>query len=115
MRNDRALFVVAGLLTALLAALLFGFRYLPMVDLPQHAAQLSTWVHLDDPAFGFAEQFEVNWRTPYLLSYLLARPFVPLLGVLGALKLVVLLAIVANFAAYLGLARAAGQDPWLSL
>lgn len=115
MRVDRVLIVVAALLSALLGSLLFGFRYLPMVDLPQHAAQLSSWVHLDDPRFGFREQFTVNFRTPYLLAYVLARPFVPLLGVLGALKLVIFLAANATFAAYLYLLRSVEQDPWLSL
>ena len=77
-RIDPWLLAVAGTLAAAVAWAFFAFPYLPMVDLPQHAAQLSAWVHLKDPAYGFVDQFEVNWWTPYLLSYLLARPFVAL-------------------------------------
>ncbi len=109
------LLAVAGSLAAAVTWAFFAFPYLPMVDLPQHAAQLSSWVHLHDPAYGFAEQFELNWWTPYLLSYLLARPFVALLGVLGALKLVVLLSVLATMAMYWLLLRNVKQDAWLCL
>lgn len=114
-RIDPWLLAVAGTLAAAVAWAFFAFPYLPMVDLPQHAAQLSAWVHLKDPAYGFVDQFEVNWWTPYLLSYLLARPFVALLGVVGALKLVVLASVLANVALYWLLLRSVKQDEWLCL
>ena len=106
---------IAATLAGVVAWVFFHFSYLPMVDLPQHAAALSEWVHLHDPSYGFADQFEINWWTPYLLSYLLARPFVPLLGVLGALKLVVLLSVLGTVAAYWFLLRSVKQDEWLCL
>jgi hypothetical protein len=108
-------FTAAAALAALTVSFLFGSYYLPSVDFPQHAVQLSAWVHYTDPAYDFSRQFAINYRTPYLLSYLLARPFVSVLGVVGALKLVVLLATVANVVAYASLLRAVGQDVWLSL
>src|SRR5262245_11884810 len=114
-RFDLRLLSLAVALAATVAWVLFHFEYLPMVDLPQHVAALSEWVHLDDPRYGFADQFEINWWTPYLLSYLLARPFVLLLGVAGALKLVVLLSVLGTMAAYWLLLRTAGQDEWLCL
>jgi hypothetical protein len=114
-RIDPWLLCVAATLAGVVTWLFFRFEYLPMVDLPQHAAALSEWVHLHDPSYGFADQFELNWRTPYLLSYLVARPFVPVLGVLGALKLVVLLSVLGNVAAYWWLLRSVGQDEWLCL
>lgn len=114
-RIDPWLLSVAATLAAVLAWVFFHFEYLPMVDLPQHAAALSEWVHLEDPSYGFADQFELNWWTPYLLSYLLARPFVALLGVLGALKLVVLFSVLGTVAAYYWLLRSVKQDEWLCL
>jgi hypothetical protein len=114
-RIDPWLLSIAAALVAVVAWVFFHFTYLPMVDLPQHAAQLSEWVHLNDPRYGFADQFEINWWTPYLLSYLLARPFVFLLGVAGALKLVVLLSVLGTVVAYYLLLRSVGQDEWLCL
>src|SRR5262249_12239432 len=106
---------VAAILVGVVAWAFFHFHYLPMVDLPQHAAQLSEWVHLNDPSYGFADQFEINWWTPYLLSYLLARPFVFLLGVTGAIKLVVLLSVLGTVVSYFLLLRSVEQDEWLCL
>ena len=114
-RVDPWLFGIAFALVAVIAGTFALFSYLPMVDLPQHAAQLSAWIHLDDPNYGFAEQFEINWRTPYLLGYLLARPMVPLLGIVGALKFVVLLAALGTVAVYWFLLRTLKQDEWLCL
>lgn len=114
-RLDPWLLALAGTFAVAVAWTFFAFPYLPMVDLPQHAAQLSAWVHLHDPAYGFADQLELNWWTPYLLSYLVARPFVALLGVVGALKLVVLGSVLASMAAYWWLLRSVKQDEWLCL
>jgi hypothetical protein len=113
--QDPSLLISATVLTAGVIFLLFGFRYPPSVDFPQHVAQLSAWVHLSDPSYGFAQQFEVNRTTPYLLSYILARPFVSWLGALGALKLVVLFATLANVGAFAFLLLTVEQDPWVSL
>ena len=111
-RNRPCFWTVYALLASASAALVFGFRNLPMADLPQFAAQLSIWVHLDDPAYGFAELFEIHWFTPYLVAFLLARPFVGLLGVIGAVKLVVWLGLIATPLALRALLRAVGRDPW---
>jgi hypothetical protein len=114
-QSDRWLLAAVSVLAAGVTFLLFGFRYLPSVDFPQHVAQLSAWVHIDDPGYGFSQQFEINRTTPYLLGYLLARPFVSWLGVIGALKLVILFAALANVGAYALLLRTVEQDIWLSL
>src|SRR5262245_58851219 len=107
--------VVATVLGLLSIYILFGSSYLPCVDFPQHVVQLSAWVHYTEPAFGFFPQFELNWSTPYLLSYLLAWPFVGLLGAAGALKLVILLATLAHVVALYALLRSLEQDTWLCL
>ena len=56
-RIDPWLLFVAATLAAVVTWVFFHYEYLPMVDLPQHAAALSAWVHLDDPSYGFADQF----------------------------------------------------------
>jgi hypothetical protein len=96
-------------------ALLWSVRYLPMVDLPQHTAQLSYWIHYDDPAFGFAEQLRINWFSPYLLGYALARAAALVLPVAAALKLVITLSILALPLAMDRLLRYAGGDRWWAL
>jgi hypothetical protein len=102
------------LLTLTLVVALFAFRDLPMVDLPQHAAQIAAWLHWDDPAYH-THELELNFRTPYLVAYPLARLIAPLFGVVGALKLVVALGLVAHVAAFALLVRRLGHDPWLGL
>jgi len=99
-----------GLLAAFVVA-----PYLPMVDLPQHAAQLSIWLHAGEPPFLSAEHFTVNLRTPYVAAYLLARGLAPWLGVLLALKLVVWLSIVLHVVAFALLVRQLGYPRWLEL
>jgi hypothetical protein len=102
-------------LDAVLLALFVGARDLPLVDLPQHAAQIATWVRWDAQVPDVVQRFELNFRTPYLLAYPLARALAPLTGAVTALKLVVWLAIVGNQWALTSLARRLGHEPWLGL
>jgi hypothetical protein len=87
----------------------------PMVDLPQHAAQVSIWRHLDDPAYGFAESFRIELATPYLASYALARAFAAFTSVRVALKLEITLTMLALPLALLPFLRRAGVSRWWSL
>ncbi|HET8538438.1 MAG TPA: hypothetical protein VFL83_01070 [Anaeromyxobacter sp.] len=98
-----------------LAALgaLWGVKYLPMADLPQHAAQVSIWMHLDDPSYGYAREFEVNRFSPYLLGYALARLVATFTSVVVAVKIVVTLAILAlPLSMQLLLDRVGGDRYW---
>jgi hypothetical protein len=90
-------------------------KYLPMVDLPQHAAQLSIWQHLHDPAFGFEPQFELFWTQPYLLGYLVAMPLLPFIGVLTALKIVLSAYVLGLVAALYRLLAVVGGDRRLAI
>ncbi len=92
--NERNLFLLVCLLCGLPVWLA---HFPPMVDLPQHAAQVALFLNLNDPAFPFAEQFQLNLFTPGLLGYFLVGIFTPLLGIVLACKLVVWLAL-ATFA-----------------
>jgi len=102
-------------LCALLLAAFFASPYLPMVDLPQHAAQISVWLRLDDPAFSYSQLFELNLRTPYLTAYFAARLLASLVGVVAALKLVVWASAVLHLVAFSRLVRRLGHPSWLGL
>lgn len=98
-----------------LLVVFLAFRDLPLVDLPQHAAQIAIWMRMGEPGSLESEHFALNLRTPYLLAYPIARAVAPWLGAVVALKLVVWLAVVANMLALGALARRLGHDPWIAL
>lgn len=98
-----------------LLAIFFGFPYLPMVDLPQHAAQIAVWVHLGEKSFPGVENFEVNLRTPYLTGYVVARVLAIWLGVVSGLKLGIWLSVVGHFVVFALLVRKLGHSAWLAL
>jgi hypothetical protein len=99
--------------STVLVGCLLAFRDLPMVDLPQHAAQLTTLLNWSDPSYS--QNLELNPRTPYLLAYCFAWLFAQVFGVAFAWKLVVALAVVGNAWALTLLARRLGHSPWLAL
>jgi hypothetical protein len=102
-----------GLALALLVAFL-GFRDLPLVDLPQHALQLANWMRIDAGDASVSD-LELNFRTPYLLAYPVARLLAEVVPVLIALKLTFWLAIVLQARCLSFLCKALGHDPWLGL
>lgn len=67
LRNER-LFLAMLVLT--LAPIWIG-RYLPLVDLPQHAAQIAALREIWHGNASLTQLFEINWFTPYLFGYLL--------------------------------------------
>lgn len=68
---------------------------LPMVDLPQHAAQVATLVDLLTGTSDWSQLYRINWLTPYLLGYLLMALLLPVTGIVLATKLVVAAALAA--------------------
>ena len=113
--RDGGLNAVLLALDAVLLVLFLVARDLPLVDLPQHAAQIATWVWWDERVPDVVGRFELNFRTPYLLAYPVARALAPFVGAVTALKLVVWLAIVGNQWTLSLLARRLGHDPWLGV
>jgi hypothetical protein len=85
--------------------------YPPMVDLPQHAAQVAMFRNLHDPSFPFRDALAVNWFTPYLLGYALIYVLTPLFGILISAKIVVSLAIIAAPLFTALVLRELGGDP----
>jgi len=98
-----------------LLVLFLGYRDLPLIDLPQHVSQISTWIHWNDPMFRGQSMLEVNTRTPYVLVEYLARWLTPAIGTLNALKLLAWIGVVGNMLTISKLARKLGHDPAFAL
>ncbi len=86
-----------------------------MVDLPQHAAQVSIWTHFGDPRWGFERQFFLDFGSPYLFGYAVARLLASWMDVVLALKVTVILAVLALPFSLRRLFRRTGADEWWSL
>lgn len=112
--TDRGRGYVAALLVCAILCLLpiWLFDYLPMVDLPQHAQQLAIWQHWDDPAYGYQQHLELNWRTPYLLPNALVYLLATVLPAITAFKVWISLAILAIPLATRRLLDESGGDSW---
>ena len=103
----------------LLACLLCGLPvclpdYPPLVDLPQHAAQVSLMLNMHNPDFALSSRYQFNLFTPYLLAYLLIAAVKPLVGIVAASKLVVWATLSALALASRYLLRQSGADPFWS-
>lgn len=113
-RNNR-LFVTVVLLS--IAPLWFG-QYLPMVDMPQHAAQIAALREIWAGNPTFTQLFDVNWFTPYLLGYMLLYAFSTVMPVGMAGQLLVSLSLISIPLLTGALLKAAGADErwkWLAI
>ena len=93
-------------------------RYLPLVDLPQHAGQVVVLRELWAGDAGLADIFRVNWFTPYLLGYLLLYLFALVLPITTATQLLISLSVAAIPLLTGRLLRVAGADQrwkWLAI
>ena len=99
----------------LLLPVFLWVRYLPMVDLPQHAALVGAWLRLSDPTSLEAEAFTLNWQTPYLTAYALSRGLAPWLGVVTSVKVVVWLCCIGFQLAFSLIVRELRYPAWLGL
>lgn len=107
----------AAIVLLSLAPLWLG-PYLPLVDLPQHAAQIGALREIWSGNEAMADLFRINWFTPYLLGYLLLCAFSLVLPVTVATKLLVSLAVGSVPLLTARLLRAAGADErwkWLAI
>jgi hypothetical protein len=73
-RHERVLLSLAGL------ALIWHTPFLPLLDLPQHLAQITLLSDLWLGQSPFAHDIWINWTTPYLLFYLPTTVLALLLG-----------------------------------
>jgi hypothetical protein len=93
-------------------------RYLPSIDMPQHAAQIAALREIWQGNEAFTQLFEVNWFTPYLLGYLLLYALSLVVPIAVATQIVVSLSVLAMPLLTGQLLRAAGADErwkWLAI
>lgn len=109
--SDEMIFRLASLLCCVPV---FLAQFPPMVDLPQHAAQIALWMNLGDSGFPFTSEFRVNLFTPYLLGYSLIAAITPALGILTACKVIIGLALAAFAHSTRFLLQRTGADPYWS-
>lgn len=76
-------------IVVLSAAPLWIGSYLPMVDMPQHAAQIAALREILHGNEFFTRLFEINWFTPYLLGYLLLAALDAVMPITVATQLIV--------------------------
>jgi len=89
--------------------------YLPMVDLPQHAAQIEVLLNYNNPDANYHDLFRLNYFTPYLTGYG-ALYFVSLfVDISTATKLLLSLSFLATIYLSRILLRVYGSDKSLAL
>lgn len=110
MSRERLDDVLVALALAACAATCLAFRYLPMVDLPQHYAMVSILLHHGDPAWGFAQRFTFDFvGRPYATVYGLGWLLGLVLPLGAAMRIVVALCTIAPLAGMAVLLRALGR------
>lgn len=91
--NPRLYAFICLFFIGLLLALIFVPDYLPMVDLPQHAAQVAMWKQFDAGTLPNMENHTLNLFTPYLGGYSVTRAFSFIMPLTAAIKSTVFLAL----------------------
>jgi hypothetical protein len=95
-RSDDVVVLVALIAVAIAVV---SFRYLPMVDLPQHYAMVSIMRHHAEPAWGFAHRYTFDFvGRPYATVYWIATALAYLMPLAAAMRIVVAICTVAPFA-----------------
>ncbi|SAK89904.1 hypothetical protein AWB79_06489 [Caballeronia hypogeia] len=108
----RALFIV----TLLYGAALFWIAPRPpLVDLPQHAAQVMLLRDLLEHASPWQSLVRINLFTPYLIGYGLALPLTYVMSISAALKFMLMLAYFGFVAAGVGFRRHLNGDARLDV
>ncbi|MEN9578577.1 MAG: hypothetical protein RJA70_1586, partial [Pseudomonadota bacterium] len=102
--HDRRYWRLLWAFAALILATTVVTPYLPMVDLPQHAAQVSMLRNFSH----YATEYEINWFTPYVLGYGISYGLSFVFGVTCAIRVVVGLALGAFVITSAALVKEAG-------
>ena len=98
MLRRRADDVLVALALVACAGLCLSFRYVPMVDLPQHYAMVSILVHGADPAWGFAHRYTTDFlHRPYASVYWIGAALASVMPLAAAMRIVVAGCTVAPF------------------
>jgi len=116
LEDGTAMFWAAFTLLALVAVLPFWIgEYMPLVDLPQHAAQLAVGEHWNDASLRYHDYYRINPYTNQRLGYLITHGFARFFPLVPALKCLLSLSVWGLAAAVYWLVRTVKGDPWWSL
>lgn len=97
-RWESALFLLMALAAA---ATIWIPERPPMVDVPQHAAQVVAWRALLEGHYPWADLVQLNYVTPYLLAYCLLLPLTYVVSIIPAIKILLSVAMLS----FVGLCR----------
>ncbi len=98
--------------TTFVLVMIFLPQYLPMVDLPQHAGQLSIWLGWNDPTLEYQEVYQRGPLSPMLVGMTTAFLLAHVVSIELALKIVIAIAVLGIPLTVRPLLREAGGDPW---
>src|SRR5262245_47862003 len=93
--------LVLALILAEILSVIWYFKYLPMVDLPQHLFTAQVLTHYNDPSTAYDQFFtkKLPWN-PYASYFWFLIALEPLMGVLNATRLYLSLALVLMVVAF---------------
>ena len=93
--------LVLGLILAEILVVIWYFKYLPMVDLPQHLFTAKVLTHYTDPTTAYDQFFtkKFPWN-PYASYFWFLMALEPVIGVLNATRLYLSLGLVLTIVAF---------------
>ncbi len=107
------MFVLVGVFSLLPV---WGVRYLPLLDMPQHLSVIHILHYFDDPAFGYRQYLELDpMLTTYLLYYYGADLLAYVMSVESASKVFISLYILGLPLSVIYALRVFGKNQWLGL
>jgi hypothetical protein len=101
-----------GLCTALTSAIILVPEYLPMVDLPQHAAQVAIWLDWNDPDLGYPLVYRLAPLPPAFGTTALSFALAHVMSVELALKVILTVTTVAIPIVMRFFVKEVGGNPW---
>lgn len=107
--------IVFGALSIFSMAIIWANTFLPLMDLPEHVAQVSLARHFNDAVFPTSSHYYFDWFTPYLTGVLGASALSYIIGVFPAVKIILSVAILGLPLSLLFLIRRTHGDNWWSL
>jgi hypothetical protein len=101
-----------ALCTALTGAVILVPEYLPMVDLPQHAAQIAIWLDWNDPGLEYQQVYRRSPLSPAFVSTALVFALAHLVSVELALRIVIAATAITTPIVVRLLITEVGGNPW---
>lgn len=114
-KDDRLFLIAFSLLFGVSLVPIWVCEYLPMVDLPQHAAQLSIALRWHDPALRYPDIFDFNWLAAQQLTFLVIRLLSTLFPLMVAIKVFLSLLVVSLPLSCLYLLKQTKTNRWVGL